>query len=98
MSMDKQDQKRASLRQAVALRYDPSDTAPRVVAKGAGYIHDKILEKAGESDVKVIADPELVRELTKLELGEGIPPELYEVIAQVLIFISDLDRLNEYVK
>ena len=96
--MDKQEQKRAALRQAVALRYDPSDTAPRVVAKGAGYIHDKIIRKAGENDVTVISNPELVNELTRLDLGEGIPPELYEVVAQVLIFISELDRINDYVR
>ena len=96
--MEKQEQKRAALRYAVALKYDPSDTAPRVVAKGAGYIHDKILKKAEESDVTVISNPELVNELNKLDLGEGIPPELYEVVAQVLIFISELDRINDYVK
>jgi type III secretion system FlhB-like substrate exporter len=65
--MDKQEYKRAAGRQAVALKYDPADAAPRVVAKGAGYIYDKILEKAGENDVAVISDPELVRELTKLD-------------------------------
>jgi len=96
--MGEQEQKKAINRQAVALRYDPGDVAPRVVAKGTGYIHDKIIEKAGESDVTVISNPELVRELTKLDLGEGIPPELYEVVAQVLIFISELDKLNNYVK
>jgi flagellar biosynthesis protein len=90
--MGEQEQKRAAHRQAVALKYDPNDVAPRVIAKGAGYIHDKIVEKAGERDVAIISNPELVRELTKLDLGEGIPPELYEVVAQVLVFISELDK------
>ncbi|MCL2699656.1 MAG: EscU/YscU/HrcU family type III secretion system export apparatus switch protein [Defluviitaleaceae bacterium] len=94
--MAEQEQEKLNLnRHAVALKYDPNiDRAPRVIAKGAGYIHDKIVEKAHENKIAVMSDPELVRELTKLDLGEGIPPELYEVVAQVLIFISELDRVE----
>lgn len=80
---------------AAALKYNTGDTAPKVVASGKGYIAEKILENAGISDVPVYRDEKLVEELTRLDLGDSIPPELYEIVAQVLIFISDLDRLEE---
>ena len=77
---------------AVALQYNPEEHAPKVVAKGKGIIAERIIKEAEESDVAVYKDEELVKELTKMEIGEHIPPELYEVVAQVLIFISDLDK------
>jgi flagellar biosynthesis protein len=77
---------------AVALKYDPEETAPKVLAKGAGVIAEKILENAEKHDVKIHKDAALVDDLTRLDLGEHIPPELYQAVAQVLIFISDLDK------
>ena len=86
-----------NLRQrAAAVKYDPTDIAPKVVAKGAGVVAEKIIEKAKETDVPIYKDDKLAEELTRLDLGEHIPPELYEVVAQILIFISDLDKLEEY--
>jgi len=80
---------------AVALRYDPEiDHAPNILAKGSGYLASKILEKAEELEIPVYQDSALVEQLTKIDLGNNIPPELYEVVAQVLIFISDLDKLG----
>lgn len=79
---------------AVALKYQFGDPAPQVVAKGQGYVAQRIIEKAEKSDVPIYEDPELAEELTRLDLGDNIPPELYEIVAQVLIYISDLDRLE----
>ena len=88
--------KQNRLRQkAVAVKYNPEEYAPKVVAKGAGVVAEKILEKGQETDVAVYQDAQLVEELTKIDLGEHIPPELYEVVAQVLVFISDLDRIEQ---
>ena len=87
------DNRQNRLRQkAVALHYNRDEHAPKVVAKGAGIIAEKILTAAEESDVAVYKDAELVKELTRMDIGDHIPPELYEVVAQVLTFISDLDR------
>lgn len=83
---------------AVALKYSPTDIAPKIVAKGKGYMAERILKSAVESDVNVYKDENLVNELTKIEIGSNIPPELYEVVAQVLVFIDKLDRLEEYRK
>jgi len=77
---------------AVALEYNLDEHAPKVVAKGSGVIAEKILENAEAADITVYKDPQLVEELTGMDLGQHIPPELYEVVAQVLIFISDLDH------
>ena len=85
-------EKKNKRQKAVAIQYTPEELAPKVVAKGAGVIAEKILEKAEDNDVTVYQDAALVHELTKMELGQHIPPELYEVVAQVLVFISDLDR------
>jgi len=81
---------------AVALKYSPGDTAPRVVAKGKGYIAEKIIEHGEKSDVTIYQDAKLAEELTSLELGNNIPPELYEVVAQVLVFIDRLDRMEAH--
>ncbi len=83
-------------KKAVAIKYDPNDVAPRITAKGAGFVADNILKKAQASDIPIYKDKALVDELSKIDLGNSIPPELYEVIAQVLIFISDLDKRSGY--
>ncbi len=80
---------------AVAVTYNPEDVSPKIVGKGMGFVADKILEKADANDIPVYQDASLVEELTKIDLGDNIPPELYEVVAQVLLFVSDLDRIEE---
>ena len=79
-------------RRAIALRYDPAEVAPKILAKGAGVIADKIIEKGLSENVSVHQDAKLAEELTRLDLGDYIPPELYDVVAQVLIFINNLDK------
>jgi len=76
---------------AIALSYDPDDIAPKILAKGVGVIAQKIMENAVNSDVYIHKDPELVKELTRMDIGDHIPEELYEVVAQILIFINELD-------
>ena len=81
---------------AVALSYNAEkDVSPRVIAKGKGYVAQKILEHGEKADIPVYEDASLTEELTRLDLGENIPPELYEVVAQVLAFISNIDRYEE---
>lgn len=77
---------------AVAIKYNPDEIAPRILAKGVGVVAEKILENAQISDVAIHKDAVLVEGLTRLAFGEYIPPELYEVVAQILVFISDLDK------
>lgn len=70
---------------AVALHYDEVD-APRVSAKGSGDIAQRILEIAKQHNVPLQENPELVRVLSKIELGEQIPHALYFAVAEVIAF------------
>lgn len=76
---------------AVALRYVPGTSAPRVVAKGAGVIAQKVRERAQEAGVPLVRDVPLARALhASVEVGREIPEELYTAVAQVLAFIQHL--------
>lgn len=81
-------------KKAIALKYDVGKTAPEIIAKGKGLVAEKILENRG--NIPIYENKELVAELDKLDIGAQIPPELYQVVAQVLLFISDLDKINKY--
>ena len=73
---------------AIALRYDPEKGAPRVLARGAGAIALRIRETAKESRVPVVQDIPLARALyTSTRVGQEIPAELFEAVAQVLAFV-----------
>ncbi len=80
---------------AVALEYDPDEAAPRVIATGKGALAEKIIEKAKEAKVPVHQDNKLADTLSKLEIGEMIPPELYGVVAEVLVFVDAMDKIKE---
>lgn len=79
---------------AVALEYTPGEQAPKILATGRGHIAEAIIEKAGESDVPVYEDSKLANTLSKLEIGEMIPPELYTVVAEILVFVDDCDKIK----
>lgn len=81
-------------KQAVALEYNPEDEAPRVVASGRGILAEKIIEKAKESNVPLHRDDKLADTLSRLEIGEMIPPELYEVVAEILVFVDSMDKIR----
>jgi flagellar biosynthetic protein FlhB len=73
---------------AVALRYEPSRGAPRVVARGAGAIAAKIRELATDEKVPLVRDVPLARALYRsTKVGQEIPPELFAAVAQVLAFV-----------
>ena len=81
-------------KQAIALSYNPGDEAPSIVASGTGIVADRIIEKAKEHDVPLYEDSKLANTLSKLEIGDMIPPELYGVVAQILVFVDNLDTLK----
>jgi len=81
--------------QAAALGYDlEKDSAPKILAKGKGDIAEKILKKAEEKNIPIQTDKDLVKTLLALEIGQEIPVELYEVVAEILAFISSLEDNN----
>lgn len=80
---------------AIALSYELEDTAPKVIASGKGYLAEKIIDKARENDVPLHKDSKLAGTLSKLEIGECIPPQLYDVVAEVLVFVDRVDHVRE---
>jgi flagellar biosynthesis protein len=76
---------------AIALHYEKgSGGAPVVVAKGRGTIGEKIVEIARANDIPIEENEILAGALSKVELGEEIPPDLYKAVAEVLVFVLRL--------
>lgn len=82
------------VKQAIAIEYNPADMAPKIVATGKGIVAERIIEKAKESDVPVHEDAKLAGTLSKLDIGEYIPPELYEVVAEILVFVDKMEKIR----
>lgn len=73
---------------AVALKYDAeTGEAPRVVAKGYGYVAERIVAAARENDVMIETNPHLAEALGGVELDDTIPIELYQAVAEVIGFV-----------
>jgi flagellar biosynthesis protein len=81
-----------SISSAVALHYARgSDDAPTVTAKGRGATAEAILAAAREHGVPVREDPDLVELLSRCELGDSIPTELYSAVARILGYLYALN-------
>lgn len=81
---------------AVAIIYDEDkSSAPKVVASGKGTLAEKIIETAREAGVHIHEDENLVELLSKVPLGDEIPVELYQTVAEVLSFVY---KMNEKYK
>jgi len=79
-------------KQAAAIRYDiEKDDVPVVVAVGEGVMAERILAEAEQYNIPVKEDAGLASVLSKMNPGEMIPPELYEIVAQVLVFVAQAD-------
>lgn len=82
---------------AAALSFDPSkDSAPQVIAKGMGLVAENILERAKEHNIPVYQDAKLARQLNQLEISENIPPEMFEIVAEILVFVTQLDQAQKH--
>lgn len=79
-------------REAIALAYQQTDAAPRVVAKGKGLIAEQIIAKAREHGIYVHESPELVALLTQVNIDESIPPQLYLAIAELLAWLYRIEH------
>lgn len=86
--------KKNPVQTAVAIAYEPGERAPKILAAGKGEVAERIIEKAKENDVPLYKDNKLADTLSKLKIGDAIPPELYEVVAEILVFVDDMDRLK----
>lgn len=80
------------IRLAVAIKYDPSVmAAPKIIAKGARKIAKRIRELAKKHNIPIVENKELAQNLyAMVEIGEEVPPNLYQTVAEVLAYIYKL--------
>lgn len=91
--MVRQEEKKKT-KTAVALAYEPGDMAPKILAAGKGEVAERIIETAKENDIPFHKDNKLAETLSKLEIGDTIPAELYDVVAEILVFVDDMDKMK----
>jgi flagellar biosynthesis protein len=91
--MSESENKKNPAGRAVALQYGNS-AAPVVVASGMGYLAEKIVEVAADSGVPVYEDNSLATMLSQLELGQEIPPSLYQAIVDIYVYFLEFDPTN----
>ena len=89
------EKERKLFKKAVALKYEPHrHEAPIITAKGQGLVAEKIIEVAKKKHIPIKDDPDLVQILSQLELGDQIPSPVYQVVAEIFVFIYHLN--NKY--
>ncbi len=77
---------------AAALLYKKSMTAPKLVASGSGKVAQRIKAAAKENNIPIIENSALAEELVKLDVNVKIPPDLYQAIAKVLVYLYKIDE------
>ena len=78
---------------AVALKYNPEkDYSPIVVAAGHGHAAERIISLADESGVPIYRDDSAAAGLTMLDVGQGVPPEMYSVVAAIYVEVMKLAK------
>ncbi len=78
---------------AAALHYDDSrDDTPKLVARGKGEVAKRIIEMAKKNDIPLQEDSNLIGNLIDMDLGDNIPPQLYTVIAEVLLLLEEMEN------
>lgn len=79
--------------QAIAIVYNENESAaPKVVASGKGLIAEKIIATAREAGIHIQEDADLVELLSKIQIGDEIPTELYQTVAEVLAFVYQINE------
>lgn len=79
--------------QAAVIRYDEENgKAPVVVASGKGQVAQQIIELAQKNNIHMQEDSSLVANLLDMDLGENIPPQLYSVMAEILLLIEEMEK------
>ena len=87
------DEKEKRITRAAAISYDPAENdVPILSAFGEGYVAQKIVAVARESGVPILPDPSLTSMLSKISVGDEISQDMYEAVAKVLVFVSEIDR------
>ena len=80
---------------AVALRYNPDKDYTIVVASGHGHVAEKIINLADENGVPIYRDDSATALLTMLNVGQGIPPDLYQLVAGIYVQVMRIAKDNK---
>jgi len=81
------------IRKSIALKWDrEQDDAPRMIASGKGPLAERIIQLAQDAGIPVLEDPVLAGILADSPAGTEIPPELYQLAAEVYIFLLELEQ------
>ena len=81
------------MNKALAVKYNKELPAPFIQAKGRGVLADRLLDIAKKYDIPVVKDDLLSETLYMMEPGEYIPEEVYDIVAQILVFIKKTQDL-----
>ncbi|RDU65316.1 flagellar biosynthesis protein FlhB [Helicobacter didelphidarum] len=79
-------------KKVAALAYEEyKDYAPKVVASGQGKIAEAIIKKANEYQIPLFCNAELVDSLVKMEVNSNVPPELYQAVVDVFVWLQNTE-------
>lgn len=78
---------------AAVIKYENGEV-PTVVAHGSGYVAQKIIEAAKQNHIYLQEDSTLIENLLQIDLGDSVPPQLYEVIAEIFVLLEKVE--SEY--
>ena len=81
------------MNKAVAIKYSKDLPAPFITAKGHGFVADKLLKIAKEYDIPIVKDDLLSETLYLMEPGEFIPDDVFEIVAEILVFVKETQEL-----
>ncbi|MEK4564612.1 EscU/YscU/HrcU family type III secretion system export apparatus switch protein [Alkalihalobacillus sp. FSL R5-0424] len=84
--------KQANGPSAAVIRYEDEGAAPKVVAQGRGRVAKQMMELAKEHNIHLEEDSSLLSSLLDMDLGDNIPPQLYSVMAEILLLIEEMEE------
>lgn len=78
---------------AAVLRYDSeNEGVPKIVAQGTGHVAKKIIELAQANGIPLQEDSMLIENLIDMDLGDNIPPQLYQAVAEILLMLEEMEK------
>lgn len=80
------------VKKAAVLKYEENIEAPMVTAKGKGTVADNIIKVSEENNIPIVFNEEMADLLSNVDVGEYIPGELYQAVAEVIAFVMQLDN------
>lgn len=90
--MNLKQKKQQNGQSAAVIRYEDEGSAPKVVAQGRGKVAQQMMELAKEHNVHLQEDSQLLSSLLDMDLGDNIPPQLYSVMAEILLLIEEMEQ------